>query len=302
MQTMSNYTHETAPTQIVETNGVRYAYRRFGKAGTAPLLFLGYFNSNMDAWDRTVTNSLAADHEVILFDNAGVGASGGETPYTVAQMMPQCVAFCRALDLKAIHVLGFSLGGMIAQQLALDHPDLVQRLILLGTAPRGGEGLTFTELSAEEQADPVAFLLGAFFTPSDASQSAGRQYMKRLESRTKDRDLPVSRNSAVAQLAAIREWGGIPSTNRYTTLKNITHQTLIVHGNKDVVVGPINALILAEQLPNAQLIVYSDSSHGAQYQHAREFLHHVELFLSNADAAVSQKDPIALKSSVALSG
>ena len=302
MQTMMNYTHETVPTQFVEANGIRYAYRRFGKAGTVPLLFLGYFNSNMDAWDPAVTNSLAAEHEVILFDNAGVGASGGETPYTVAEMTPQTVAFCRAIGLKAIHVVGFSLGGMIAQQLALDHPGLVQRLILLGTAPRGGEGLTFTELSAEEQADPVAFLLGAFFTPSDASQAAGRRYMKRLESRTRDRDLPVSRNSAVAQLAAIRQWGAIPSTNRYVTLKNITHQTLIVHGNKDVVVRPINALILAEQLPNAQLIVYSDSSHGAQYQHAREFLQHVELFLSNADAAVSQKDPIALKSSVALSG
>ena len=213
---MSNYTHETAPTQFVEANGIRYAFRRFGKAGTPPLLFLGYFNSNMDAWDPAVTNSLAADHEVILFDNAGIGASGGETPGTVAQMVPQCVAFCRALGLKAIHVVGFSLGGMIAQQLALDHPDLVQRLILLGTAPRGGEGLTFTELSAEEQADPVAFLLGAFFTPSDASQAAGRQYMKRLESRTKDRDLPVSRNSAVAQLAAIREWGTIPSTTVVT--------------------------------------------------------------------------------------
>ncbi len=279
---------------------MRYAYRRFGKPGTVPLLFLGYFNSNMDAWDPAVTNSLAADHEVILFDNAGVGASGGDTPYTVAEMVPQCVGFCRALGLKAIHVVGFSLGGMIAQQLALDHPDLVQRLILLGTAPRGGEGLTFTELSAEEQADPVAFLLGAFFSPSEASQEAGREYMRRLESRTKDRDLPVSRNSAVAQLAAIREWGTIPASGPYERLKNITHPTLMVHGNKDIVVAPVNALILAEHLPNAQLIVYSDSSHGAQYQHARTFLQHVKLFLNEADAAVSQSDPIAFKSSVGL--
>jgi len=301
MQAVSTYTHETAPTQIVEANGIRYAYRRFGKAGTVPLLFLGYFNSNMDAWDPAVTNSLAAEHEVILFDNAGVGASEGETPFTVAEMTPQCVAFCRALGLKAIHVVGFSLGGMIAQQLALDHPELVRRLILLGTAPRGGEGLTFTELSAEEQADPVAFLLGAFFTPSDASQAAGRQYMKRLESRTKDRDLPVSRNSAVAQLAAIREWGAIPSTNRYATLKNIAHQTLIVHGNKDVVVGPINALILAERLPNAQLIVYSDSSHGAHYQHAGTFLQHVRLFLTDTHAQVSEPNLSSVRSAVASS-
>lgn len=298
---MCNYTHETAPTEIVEAHGIRYAYRRFGKTGTVPLLFLGYFNSNMDAWDPAVTNGLAAEHEVILFDNAGVGASEGETPYTVAEMTPKCVAFCHALGLKAIHVVGFSLGGMMAQQLALDHPDLVQRLILLGTAPRGGEGLTFTELSAEEQADPVAFLLGAFFTPSDASQTSGRQYMKRLESRTKDRDLPVSRNSAVAQLAAIREWGTIPSTNRYATLKKVTHQTLIVHGNKDVVVGPINALILAEQLPNAQLIVYSDSSHGAHYQHAGTFLQHVKLFLTDTHAQVSEPNISSVRSAVASS-
>jgi pimeloyl-ACP methyl ester carboxylesterase len=281
---MNNDTHETAPTQCVETNGIRYAYRRFGKRGTIPLLFLGYFNSNMDAWDPEVTNRLAADHEVMLFDNAGVGASGGETPGTVAEMTQHCVAFCRALGLRAINVVGFSLGGMMGQQLAMDYSELVQRLILLGTGPRGGEGMTFTELSAEEQADPVAFLLEAFFSPSKASQAAGREYMKRLESRKQDRDLPVSRDSAVAQLAAIREWGTIPTTGRYATLKKITHPTLIVHGNKDMVVAPINALLLAEHLPNAQLIVYSDSRHGAQYQHARLFLEHVKLFLSEGNA------------------
>jgi pimeloyl-ACP methyl ester carboxylesterase len=297
---MTNYSHETAPTQFVEAKGIGYAYRRFGKPGTVPLLFLEYFNSNMDGWDPAVTNGLAADHEVILFDNAGVAASGGETPNTVVEMAPQCVAFCQALGLKAAHIVGFSLGGMIAQQLALDHPDLVQRLILLGTAPRGGEGLTFTELSPEEQADPVAFLLGAFFSPSEASQAAGREYMRRLESRKQNRDLPVSRNSAMAQLAAIREWGTIPATGRYSTLNDMTHPTLIVHGNKDIVVPPINALILAELLPNAQLIVYSDSSHGAQYQHAKIFLEHVELFLNDRDSPAAALDPISIKSSVVL--
>jgi pimeloyl-ACP methyl ester carboxylesterase len=297
---VSNYTHETVPTKFIEAKGIRYAYRRFGKAGTVPLLFLEYFNSNMDGWDPAVTNSLAADHEIILFDNAGVGASGGETPHTVVEMTQHCIAFCRAVGLNAIYIVGFSLGGMIAQQLALERPDLVRRLILLGTGPRGGEGMTFTELSPEEQADPIAFLLGAFFSPSEASQEAGREYIKRLGSRKSDRDLPVSRNSAVAQLAAIREWGTIPSTGRYDTLKNITHPALIVHGNKDIVVAPINALILAEHLPNAQLIVYSDSGHGAHYQHARTFLQHVNLFLSEENAAVSKMKPNALRS-VALS-
>src|SRR5580700_8729147 len=277
---MSNYTHETVPAQFVEANGIRYAYRRFGKPDTIPLLFLGYFNSNMDGWDPDVVNSLAANHEVVLFDNAGVGASGGKTPNTVAEMTRHCVAFCQALGLQQIHVVGFSLGGMIAQQLALEHPQLVGRLILLGTGPRGGEDMTFTELSPEEQTDPVAFLLAAFFSPSEASQAAGREYMKRLESRKNDRDLPVSRDSAVAQLAAIKEWGTIPATGRYATLKSITHPTLIVHGNKDIVVTPINAFILEEHLPNAQLIMYPDSSYGAYSQYAKVFLEHVKLFLS----------------------
>jgi pimeloyl-ACP methyl ester carboxylesterase len=276
---MNKYTHETVSTQYVEADGIRFAFRRFGKAGTVPLLFLEYFNSNMDGWDPVVTNALAEEHDVILFDYAGVGASGGETPSVVGEMARHTVELCRALGLEQIHIVGFSLGGMIGQQLALDHPDLVQRLILLGTGPRGGEGMTFTELSPEEQEDPVAFLLAAFFTSSETSRAAGFDYMKRLESRVEDRDLPVSRDSAVAQLAAIREWGAIPSIDRYSTLKRITHPTLIVHGNKDIVVQPINALILAEHLPNAQLIIYPDSNHGAQYQHAKSFLAHVKLFL-----------------------
>lgn len=278
-----NDTHETVPTEFVEADGIRYAYRRFGKIGKTPLLFLGYFNSNLDAWDPALTNSLAQEHELILFDNAGVGASEGQTPSTVVEMAKQCAAFCRVLGLEAIHIVGFSLGGMIAQQMGLEYPGLVKRLILLGTGPKGGEGMTFTELSPEEQADPVAFLLGAFFTSSEASRNTGRQYLKRIESRKSDRDLPVSRDSAVAQLAAIREWGTIPKTGRFDYLKKITQPVLIIHGNKDVVVMPINALLLAENLPNATLIVYSDSSHGTQSQHAEMFLGHVRLFLNGGN-------------------
>ena len=277
---MSTYTHETVPTRFAQTNDMSYAYRRFGKPGTIPLLLLGYFNSNMDGWDPDVTNGFAAGHEVILFDNAGVGSSGGKTPPTVAEMTKHCVAFCRALGLKQIHVAGFSLGGMIAQQLALEHPQLLGRLILLGAGRRGGEDMSFTELSPEEQADPVASLLAAFFSPSDASHAAGREYMKRLESRKNDRDLPVSRDSAVGQLTAIREWGTIPATGRYATLKSITHPTLIVHGNKDIVVTPINAFILTEHLPNAQLIMYPDASHAAYSQYAENFLENARSFLN----------------------
>ena len=276
---MSTDTALTVPTRFVEADGIRFAYRRWGKPGGTPLVFLQYFSANLDDWDPQVTDGLAADHDVILFDNAGVAGSGGETPGTVSEMTRGAIAFCDALGLTKFNVVGFSLGGMIAQQLALDYPDRVNRIVLLGTGPRGGEGMTFTELSAEERADPVQFLLAALFSPTEASQAAGRAYLERLAARTRDRDLPVSPRSTEAQLHAIREWGAVPSTDRYATLQKISRPTLVVHGTKDIVVQPINAFILARHLPDAQLIMYPDSNHGAQYQHAELFLEHARLFL-----------------------
>jgi pimeloyl-ACP methyl ester carboxylesterase len=276
---MSSYSHETAPTRFVEADGIRFAYRRFGKSGELPLLFLQYFNANMDDWDPSVTNGFALDRDVILFDNAGIGSSGSETPSTVLEMTRHVLAFCRALGLKEIDAVGFSLGGMIVQQLAHNYPKLLRRIILLGTGPRGGEGMTFTELSAEEKADPISSLLGKGVATTETSQTAGKAFLGRLEWRRDDRDLPVSKKSAEGQLNAIREWGTIPPSNRYAMLEKIKHKALIVHGNKDIVVPPVNALILAERLPDAQLVMYPDSSHGAQYQHASLFLKHANLFL-----------------------
>lgn len=246
---MPSDTALTVPTRFVDAQNIRFAYRRWGKPGGVPLLFLNYFGGNLDDWDPQVTDGLAAEHDVILFDNAGVAGSGGETPGTVAEMARDALAFCDALGLKQVNVVGFSLGGMIAQQLALDRPDRVARMILLGTGPRGGEGMTFTELSADERADPVAFLLAAFFSPSEASQAAGRAYLDRLAARTRDRDRLVSPKTSEAQLHAIREWGAVPPSDRYATLPKIRQPTLILHGIKDIVVQPVNAFILAEHLP-----------------------------------------------------
>jgi pimeloyl-ACP methyl ester carboxylesterase len=278
---MTNQSHETSPTQYIDANGIRYAYRRFGKAGSIPLVFLQYFAANMDNWDPKVTNGFAADREVILFNNAGIASSGGKTPASVSEMTKHFVTFIRALGLKEIDVMGHSLGGMIAQQLALDHPKLVRHIILVGTGPRGGEGMTFTELSIDEmRADPENTLLTAFFSPTETSQSAGKAFIQRLKARKEDRDPLVSLESTQAQLKALKEWGTIPGNDRYAYLKNIKHTILVVSGNNDIVVMPINSLILAQHLPNAQLIVYPDSSHGVQDQHAELFLKHARLFLN----------------------
>ena len=273
-------THETARTQFIDGGDVRFAYRRCGQRKGLPLLLLNYFAANMDDWDPKVTNGLAGDHDVVLFDNAGVGSSTGETPSNVAAMTRDFVKFCRALELKKFNIMGFSLGGMIAQQLAFEYPDMVERMILLATGPRGGEGMTFTELSLDELADPVALLMTSFFTPSEASTAAGRAYVKRLKLRATDRDAPVSMKSAGAQLEAIREWGAIPSSDRFGMLGKIRQRTLIVHGSKDIVVIPINAFLLEEDLPDAMLVMYPDSSHGAASQHADVFLEHARLFLN----------------------
>jgi pimeloyl-ACP methyl ester carboxylesterase len=277
---MPQDTHETAPTQFAEAGGIRFAYRRFGRRGGSPLLLLNYFAANLDNWDPKVTNGFAAERDVIPVDYPGIGGSSGETPSTVAPLTKACVEFCRALNLTRFDVMGFSLGGMIAQQLAADHPEMVRRIILLGTGPRGGEGMVFDELSVDELDDEVGLLMNAFFTQSEPSKAAGRAYLERLKLRTENRDAPMSKQAALAELAAIREWGVIPQTDRFAMLDRIHHPTLIVHGSKDVVVMQINAFLLAEHLPNAQLIMYPDASHGSQSQYAENFLENARLFLN----------------------
>src|SRR5260221_5772889 len=138
---MNQHSHQTAPAQFVEANGIRFAYRRFGKAGGVPIVFNQHYTGTMDYWDPAVTDGLARDREVILFNNAGVASSSGEVPTTFEQMGANAIAFSRALGLNKADMLGFSIGGMVAQEIALQAPDLVRKLILVGTGPRGGQGM-----------------------------------------------------------------------------------------------------------------------------------------------------------------
>ena len=205
------YTHQTAPTQFVEANGIRFAYRRFGKLNSLPLLFNQHYTGTMDHWDPAVTDGFAKDREVILFNNAGVSSSSGEVPATFADMGANAVAFIKALGLKKVDVLGFSIGGFVAQEITLAAPDLVRRLVLVGTAPRGGEGMEGGTPEGNRifgaRYDPSDHLwLSVFFTPSAASQAAGRAFLKRFRLRSKDRDPEVNDKVAPAQRAAIAKW------------------------------------------------------------------------------------------------
>ncbi len=278
---MAQDRHETAPTLYIQAGSVRFAYRRFGKPGKTPLLLLNHFGATMDDWDPKITNGLANHYEVILCDYPGVGGTSGDMPSTIAVISKCFMSFCHALGVNRIRIVGFSLGGMVAQQLAVDYPDLIERVALLGTGPRGGEDLMFTELSPTELEDPEKLVLAAFFTNSKASTSAGHAYIERLKLRTADRVKPISKQSADAELVALREWGMDSSSDRFAMLSKIHQPTLIVHGAKDIVVKPINAFLLVEQIANAQLIIYPDASHASQSQHADVFLEHIRLFLDH---------------------
>ena len=284
---IDSYTAVTVPTQFVEANGIRFAYRRWGRQAGIPLVFNQHFSGNLDNWDPAVLDGLAKDREVVIFNNAGVASSTGEVPSTFAGMARNAEAFIDALGLKQIDLLGFSIGGMVAQQIVIDRPELIRKLILIGTAPRNmdagnGEGHITPETASIFGAaynPPENLWLKVFFTDSEASQSAGRAFLKRYLSRTENRDASINEKVAPAQIAAVGEWGAQPD-ERFTYLKNIHHPTLIVSGNHDVIVYTVNSLHLVQNLPNAKLILYPDSNHGSWYQNHEDFVFEANRFLN----------------------
>ena len=276
---MSEETHVTAPTRFIEAKGVRYGYRRFGAKSGTPLVFLQHFRGNMDNWDPLVTDCLAQDRPVILFNNAGVASSSGETPDTIDAAGDHVAIFVEALGLAQVDVLGFSIGGYTAQSFVLRHPRLVRRLILVGTGPRNGEpGKDPRVREVAGNAVPVLEdFLFLFFSPSAESQAAGKAFWERRHQR-KNADPPSSLQTMKAQLAALAEWRQ-PRGERYADLKDIKQPTLVVNGNDDIMVPTINSFTLSQHIPNAQLIIYPNSGHGSHFQYPELFVKHTKLFL-----------------------
>jgi pimeloyl-ACP methyl ester carboxylesterase len=290
---MTQYTHQTAPTQFVDAGGIRFAYRRFGKSGGVPLVFNMHFMGTMDHWDPAVTDGVAKQREVILFNNAGVSSSSGDVPGSIAEMGANATAFIKALMLKQADVLGFSIGGLVAQEIALQAPDIVRRVVLVGTGPRSGENMdTGTPEGAQifgaTYEHPDDLWLRVHFTPSQASQGAGRRFLKRSQLRAKDRDPQVTGTAALAQRAAITEWGA-RREQAWDYLKDIKQPALVVNGSNDVIIYTINSYILQQNLPNAQLIIYPDSAHGSLFQYPALFVADVTRFL-NAKAPFSTEE------------
>jgi pimeloyl-ACP methyl ester carboxylesterase len=291
----SDGSSDTAPNRFLETKGLRFAYRAFGRKPGVPVVFLAPVGRNMDFWDPSLTDAVAQGHLVVLFDNVGVGLSSGESPKTVAEAAKQAEAFIDGL--RELHMtdpdwvngrvdlLGFSFGGCVAQRLALDRPELVERLVLAGTAPQGGKDVgmrTPAELNDKrETAGPPSVVddtLRLFFTQSETSKDAGRAFIARTDRRQKDRDAPVAAKTVAAQTAAVRAWGSAPdSADSY--LASLEQPVLVADGVADIVFPTKNSIHLAQVLPHAQLVVYPDSAHGFLFQYPERFAEHVSTFL-----------------------
>ncbi len=272
-------THHTAPTRYVEANGIRFAYRRFGKPGGVPIVFNQHYVGTMDYWDPAVTDGLAQTREVILFNNAGVSSSSGETPASFAEMGANAIAFIQALGLRQVDVLGISIGGFVAQEIALQGGDLVRKMILVGTGHRGNDMTTSRsqEIFAGTYDPPEHVWLSVHFAPSQASQMAGLAFLER-KWRRKDRDPEVSAQTIAAQGEAVGKWIA-PEENALAYLKSIRQPTLIAQGSRDVIIPTEHSVTLQQHLPNAQLIIYPDSNHGSIYQYPQQFVANATTFL-----------------------
>lgn len=277
---VTSYRH--APTHTVSARGVSFTYRELGPTTGVPVVFLTHLAAVLDNWDPRVVDGIAAQHRVITFDNRGVGASTGKTPDTIEAMASDAVTFIGALGLEQVDLLGFSMGGMIAQVIALQQPQLVRKLILAGTGPAGGEGIkNVTKLShldtvraAFTLQDPKQFL---FFTRTANGRRAGKEFLSRLKERTENRDKAISIRAYLTQLKAIHRWG----LDAPADLSVIRQPVLVANGESDRMVPSKNSADLARRLPNSDLVIYPDAGHGGIFQFHEQFVGQALSFLAS---------------------
>lgn len=277
----SSMTWKDAPTRNVNVAGTIFVYRQLGPTTGIPIVLLNHWGAVLDNFDPRIVDGLATSRRVIAYNYRGVGGSGGKAPLTVAETAEDVVAFIRALGLEQVDLLGFSLGGFVAQDIVLKEPGLVRKLVLTGTGPAGGEGianvgrmswplilkgmLTFRE--------PKFYL---FFTSTANGRRAAKAFLERLKERNADRDKPITMAAFLRQLRAIKAWG----KQTQQDLSGIRIPALIVNGEQDKMVPSRNSVDLARRLPNAELVLYEDAGHGGIFQYHEAFVGRALAFLA----------------------
>lgn len=267
-------TYATVPTQfITAANGIKYAYRRLGQEKEIPIIYFNHLTANMDNCDPRVMDGMAARHDIISFDYRGVGDTSGEDAKSINDMAKDGIAFIKALGYAKVDIMAFSMGGFIAQELMEMEPTLVRKIILAGTGPRGGKGisdvvnLTYWDIFKGYLTfvDPKFYL---FFTSTKNGKTAARAFLKRLKERTANRDTPVKIKTLQAQLKAIAKWG----QEQPMDLSKFTLPVLVINGDNDRMVPTPNSYDMAKRFPNAQLHIYEEAAHGAVFQHHNDFV------------------------------
>jgi pimeloyl-ACP methyl ester carboxylesterase len=271
----------------VEAVGVQFAYRRFGdstrQSADLPLVMLQHFRGNLDNWDPALTDALAAEREIILVDYPGVGSSGGAFGPTIADAARDMIAFTAALGLDQIDLLGFSIGGFVAQETALVRPTLIRRLVLAATGPKGAPGMhgwrEDIAAAARGESKPEN-LLYIMFAHTDSSQRKGKEFLGRFLERQTGRDVPTSDVARDAQYDAVVEWG-IPDHATLQRLTGISCRTLIIQGDNDLMIPTKVSHLMAGLIPDAQIRIYPDAAHGFLFQYPTEVAAQVNAFLTD---------------------
>ena len=274
--------YKNVPTKSVSVGGTRFVYRELGAEIGIPVIFLNHLGANLDNWDPRVVDGIAAQHQVITFDNRGVGASQGKTPDTVEAMAQDAVAFIRALGFDRVDLLGFSMGGFVSQVIAQREPALLRKIILAGTGPAGGAGIVnVTRLSYLDNLKALATRKNPeellFFTRTANGKSHAKAFIQRLKERTDDRDKAITVRTFRTQLKAIHAWG----LERPADLSRIQHHVLVANGDDDRMVPTSNSYDLARRLPNATLRIYPDAGHGGIFQAHQRFVPEALEFLES---------------------
>jgi pimeloyl-ACP methyl ester carboxylesterase len=271
--------HQTAQTKFVVVKGEKFAYRKFGNGSGVPLVFFQHFTGTMDNWDPALTNGFAKTHKVILFDNMGIGSSTGVAPSSITEMSEEAVAFLTAMHLSKVDVVGFSIGGFITQQIAIDHPGLIRKMILAGTGPRGGD-ITDNQpvIENKEKRTGSEQLLYLFFTQTPNSQQKGKEFLQRMSLRRVNRDANTKVASILAQNDAINKYKSEKDL-KFSPLAKINIPVLVVNGVHDTMVPSINSYTLETHIKNSKLILYPDAGHGGLFQYHDDFVKQSNAFL-----------------------